>query len=116
MAARAGTGAGTGTSPGVDAHSGAATGTLIVAPPPVVRASDGEAARQLALGGAGIARLSRFHVGADVSAGRLVAVLEDFDPGDREDIHAVLLGGGGPLPARVRAFVDFLAERVRVDD
>jgi DNA-binding transcriptional LysR family regulator len=89
---------------------------LFIAPPSVVRASDGEAARQLASGGAGIARLSRFHVGADVSAGRLVAVLEDFNPGDREDIHAVFLGRGGPLPARVRAFVDFLAERVRVDD
>ena len=43
-------------------------------------------------------------------------VLEEFNPGDREDIHAVFLGRGGPLPARVRAFVDFLAEHVRVDD
>jgi len=109
-------GMGAGTSPGVDARPAAATGTLIIAPPSVVRASDGEAARQLASGGAGIARLSRFHVGADVSAGRLVAVLEDFNPGDREDIHAVFLGRGGPLPARVRAFVDFLAERVHVDE
>ena len=92
-----------------------ANGTTIIAVPSVVRASDGEVARQLALGGAGIARLSRFHVGADIAAGRLVPVLENFNPGDREDIHAVFLGRGGPLPARVRAFVDFLAERVRVD-
>ena len=92
-----------------------ATGTTIIAVPSVVRASDGEVARQLALGGAGIARLSRFHVGADIVAGRLVSVLENFNPGDREDIHAVFLGRGGPLPARVRAFVDFLAERVRVE-
>jgi DNA-binding transcriptional LysR family regulator len=92
-----------------------ATGTVIIAAPSIVRASDGEVARQLALGGAGIARLSCFHVGADIAAGRLVPVLEDFNPGDREDIHAVFLGRGGPLPARVRAFVDFLAERVRVD-
>jgi DNA-binding transcriptional LysR family regulator len=89
--------------------------TVVITPPSVVRASDGEAARQLALGGAGIARLSRFHVGADLAAGRLVPVLEKFNPGDREDIHAVFLGRGGPLPARVRAFVDFLAERVRVE-
>jgi DNA-binding transcriptional LysR family regulator len=67
------------------------------------------------MGGAGIARLSRFHVGADIAAGQLVPLLEDFNPGDREDIHAVFLGRGGPLPARVRAFVDFLAERVQVD-
>ena len=83
--------------------------------PPIVRASDGEAARQFALGGVGLARLSRFHVGPDIDAGRLVAVLEEFNPGDREDIHAVFLGRGGPLPARVRAFVDFLAEHVRVE-
>jgi DNA-binding transcriptional LysR family regulator len=102
-------------SAGADIGPGAESAILLIAAPPVVRASDGEAARQLALGGAGIARLSRFHVGADVSAGRLVAVLEDFNPGDREDIHAVFLGRGGPLPARVRAFVDFLAERVRID-
>jgi DNA-binding transcriptional LysR family regulator len=92
-----------------------ATDATIIAVPSVVRASDGEVARQLALGGAGIARLSRFHVAADIAAGRLVPVLESFNPGDREDIHAVFLGRGGPLPARVRAFVDFLADRVRVD-
>jgi DNA-binding transcriptional LysR family regulator len=91
------------------------TGTVVITPPSVVRASDGEAARQLALGGAGMARLSRFHVGADLAAGHLVPLLEKFNPGDREDIHAVFLGRGGPLPARVRAFVDFLAERVRVE-
>ncbi len=43
-------------------------------------------------------------------------VLEEFNPGDREDIHAVYLGQGGPLPARVRAFIDFLGERIRVGD
>jgi DNA-binding transcriptional LysR family regulator len=108
-------GPGASSGPGTNTNPGAAAATLVIAAPPVVRASDGEAARQLALGGAGIARLSRFHVGADICAGRLVAVLEDFNPGDREDIHAVFLGRGGPLPARVRAFVDFLAERVRID-
>jgi DNA-binding transcriptional LysR family regulator len=44
-----------------------------------------------------------------------VPVLEEFNPGDREDNHAVFLGRGGPLPARVRAFVDFLAEHVRIE-
>jgi DNA-binding transcriptional LysR family regulator len=44
-----------------------------------------------------------------------VRLLEQFNPGDREDIHAVFLGRGGPLPARVRAFVDFLAEHVRIE-
>ena len=85
-------------------------------PPPVSRASDGEVARLLVLGGVGLARLALFHVGADIEAGRLLPVLQEFNPGDREDIHAVYQGQGGPLPARVRAFVDFLKEHVRVPD
>jgi DNA-binding transcriptional LysR family regulator len=92
-----------------------AGGTVTISVSPAVRASDGEAARQLALGGVGLARLSRFHIGADIEAGRLIPVLEDCNPGDREDIHAVFLGRGGPLPARVRAFIDFLAAQVRID-
>lgn len=70
----------------------------------------------LVLGGAGLARLALFHVGTDIEAGRLVPVLQEFNPGDREDIHAVYQGQGGPLPARVRAFIDFLKEHVRVPD
>lgn len=84
-------------------------------PPVIARASDGEAVRVLALGGVGLARLARFHVGPDLAEGRLVPVLEPHNPGDCEDIHAVYLGRGGPLPARVRAFVDFLAEAIRAD-
>jgi DNA-binding transcriptional LysR family regulator len=85
-------------------------------PPPLVRASDGEAARLLALGGAGLARLALFHIGPDIEAGRLVPVLEDLNPGDCEDIHAVYLGQGGLLPARVRAFIDFLGDHIRIDE
>ena len=85
-------------------------------PPPVSRASDGEVARMLALGGVGLARLALFHVGTDIETGHLVPVLQEFNPGDREDIHAVYQGQGGPLPARVRAFIDFLKEHVRVPD
>lgn len=77
-----------------------------------LRIDNGETARQMALLGAGIARLGRFHVAADLAAGRLVALLEDHNGGDIETIHALHVGGG-PVPHRVRAFVDFLAERVR---
>ncbi|WP_374575685.1 LysR family transcriptional regulator [Phenylobacterium sp.] len=86
-----------------------------VSPPPIARASDGEAARLLALGGVGLARLARFHVDPDIAEGRLTPVLEDLNPGDREDIHVIYQGARGPLPARVRAFIDFLAEHVRID-
>ena len=38
--------------------------------------------------------------------------MEDANPGDFEDVHAVFLGSGGPVPARVRALLDFLVETV----
>ena len=75
---------------------------------------DGEIARQLAVAGIGLARLGRFHVEAEIAAGRLVTVLEDFNPGDIEAIHAVYLGQGGFVPARMRAFIDFLARNVKI--
>lgn len=75
---------------------------------------DGETARRLALAGVGLARLALFHIGPDIAVGRLVPVLEHLNPGDAEAIHAVFVGPGGRLPARVRAFVDFLAARVRI--
>ena len=79
-----------------------------------VTASDGEALRRLALGGAGLARLASFTVRDDITAGRLVPVLEELNPGDRETFHAIHTGQGGPLPSRVRALLDFLAEQGRV--
>ncbi|MCX5496965.1 LysR family transcriptional regulator [Kaistia dalseonensis] len=79
-----------------------------------VQTSDGEALRQLVICGAGLARLAAFTVRDDIAAGRLVAVMEDHNPGDLEEVHAVYLGQGGPLPARIRALLDFLAEKARV--
>jgi len=79
-----------------------------------VQTSDGEALRQLALAGVGLGRLATFTVRRDIEAGRLVPVLEALNPGDLEEVHAVYLGQGGHLPARIRALLDFLAERARV--
>ncbi len=76
------------------------------------QASDGEALRQLALAGLGLARLAAFQVRADIAAGRLLALLEDCNPGDSEEVHAVFVGQGGHVPLRVRVFLDFLAESV----
>lgn len=96
--------------PFVDAAGNAAmvpiTGNTLV--------GDGEAMRLMTLAGAGISRLARWHVAADIAAGRLVALLEDFNPGDEEATHAVYVGQGRHLPARVRAFLDFLGESVRL--
>jgi DNA-binding transcriptional LysR family regulator len=89
-------------------------GAVTIPPLGNLQVGDGESARLLSLAGVGLARLGLFHVGADIAAGRLEAVLEEFNPGDTQEIHAVFLGQGGPLPARVRAFIDFLAARVRL--
>jgi len=90
-------------------------GVMTVAPIGNVLISDGEAMQQLAIAGTGIARLTRFHVENEIKAGRLVPILEDFNPGDLEAIHAVFVGHGGQLPARVRAFLDYLVANVRLD-
>jgi DNA-binding transcriptional LysR family regulator len=77
--------------------------------------SDGEISRRLALAGQGVVRLSLFHIKADIDAGRLVPVLEAYNPGDVEEVSVVYVGHGGRLPARVRAFIDFLVEEVTLD-
>lgn len=73
---------------------------------------DGESARRLAVAGQGLTRLALFHVAADIDSGALVPVLQEFNPGDVEEINAVYVGPGGRLPARVRAFIDFLVAEI----
>ncbi len=77
-----------------------------------IEANNGETLGQLAVDGVGITRVGTFRIIDDVTAGRLVPILEAFNPGDVEPIHAVFMGGAN-MPARVRVFVDFLADRLR---
>lgn len=76
-----------------------------------IEANNGETLGQLAANGVGITRVGAFSVAAEIEAGRLVPILEAFNPGDVEAIHAVFVGGAN-TPARVRVFVDFLAARL----
>ncbi|WP_027909598.1 LysR family transcriptional regulator [Pseudomonas sp. URMO17WK12:I4] len=78
-----------------------------------IECSSGEALAQLARVGAGIARIGAFTVNEDIQRGDLVPLLEAFNPGEREPIHAVFVGGA-TMPARVRLFVDFLIEHHRL--
>jgi DNA-binding transcriptional LysR family regulator len=78
--------------------------------------SDGEISRRLALAGQGVTRLSRTHIRPDIDGGRLVPVLEAYNPGDVEEVNVVYVGHGGRLPARVRALIDFLVDEVDLDD
>lgn len=76
-----------------------------------IEANNGETLGQLAAAGVGITRVGAFSVAEEIATGQLVPLLEEFNPGDVEAIHAVFVGGSN-TPARVRAFVDFLAERL----
>lgn len=77
-----------------------------------IEANNGETLGQLAAAGVGVARVGSFSVVEEIASGRLVPILEEFNPGDVEQIHAVFVGGAS-MPARVRVFVDFLAARLR---
>lgn len=75
-------------------------------------ANNGETLVELAVDGVGITRVGNFHIGDHLADGRLVPLLEAFNPQDREAIHAVFVGGP-TMPARVRVLVDFLADNLR---
>ena len=78
----------------------------------LVRVNDGDVMRSLAMEGAGLARLSLYHAWRDLAAGRLQVVLESFNTGVLEPIHAVYLGKPEQLPSRTRAVLDFLKQHV----
>ena len=74
-----------------------------------LRINDDEALSQAVLGGLGIALLPTFIIGQELQSGRLQAVLSDYVPLERR-IFAVYLQSIH-LPAKVRAFIDFLRAR-----
>ncbi len=76
-----------------------------------IEANNGETLGQLAAAGVGIARVGAFSIADEIASGQVVPILEDYNPGDVEAIHAVFAGGAN-TPARVRVFVDFLVERL----
>lgn len=77
-----------------------------------VEANNGETLGQLAAEGAGVTRVGAETVRDAIRTGDLVPLLEEFNPGDVEEINAVFIGAGH-MPARVRCFVDYLVERLR---
>jgi len=80
-----------------------------------LQVNNGETMRQIVLSGVGIARLGRWHVADAIKSGELIPLLEAFNPGDLELIHAVYLGGGN-VPGRVRAFIDHMIETLGSSD
>jgi DNA-binding transcriptional LysR family regulator len=75
-----------------------------------IESNQGELLRDAAIAGMGIAMHSTWHVNGDLRAGRLQVVLPGWPLADT-GIHAVM-PQRRLVPPRVRAFVDFLAQRL----
>lgn len=78
------------------------TGTLL--------SNNGDALVAAALAGQGVIYHPTFLIGDDIRAGRLIQLKLDHPPLDLPGIFAVYASNRRP-PAKVRAFIDFLAER-----
>ena len=78
-----------------------------------LRINDDEAMSQAVLGGLGLALLPTFIIGRDIQAGRLRAALSEYIPVEQH-VYALYLPTRH-LPAKVRAFIDFLLERFGPD-
>ncbi|WP_118136716.1 LysR family transcriptional regulator [Oceanicella sp. SM1341] len=78
---------------------------------PAILLNDGEALASAALGGLGIIQAPSYLVREDIAAGRLQAVLADYTEA-RGSVSLVWPPMSAPVP-KVRAFIDFIAERVR---
>lgn len=72
-----------------------------------IATNSAEAVWNLALAGAGIARIPDFEIGPDIAEGRLVALLEDFS--SPQIAAYAVYPQGRFVPAKTRAFVDHLA-------
>ncbi len=74
------------------------------------RSNIGDAVHRMALNGRGLAMLPTYMCGNDLEAGRLQAVLTEFEP--EPYAIAALYSDRRYMPVKVRSFLDFLAERL----
>ncbi|OHX14068.1 LysR family transcriptional regulator [Chromobacterium sphagni] len=72
--------------------------------------NQGQALRQLALAGAGLALQAEALLADDVAAGRLVSLLDGYLPPPKP-MHLIYPADRQPLP-KLRVFVDFIVERL----
>jgi len=70
-----------------------------------------EAAIDAAAAGLGVTRVLSYQIADAVRDGRLTRVLSEFEP--EPDPVSLIHSGQGPLPLKVRAFIDFATERLR---
>lgn len=74
-----------------------------------LRTNSNEVVREAVIAGMGIALRSTWDVGAELASGALQVVLPDYHASRRVGVHAVYPSRRF-LPAKVRLFIDFLAE------
>lgn len=74
-----------------------------------LQANNGDALRNAAVAGHGIVRSPSFIAGPDIAAGRLVPLLEDYEPAPL-NIYAVYPAQRYLTP-KVRAFIDFYSRK-----
>lgn len=91
------------TGPDGKSHEVTATGPVTV--------NHGEAMSVLVRAGVGIGMAALWHVGPDIRSGRLVHVLPDYQVARETNIWAVR-PPGRVMPARVKAFLDFMQRRM----
>jgi DNA-binding transcriptional LysR family regulator len=84
-------------------------GPLVYRPTGPMLTNSSEVIRECVIGGVGIALRSTWDVGAELSDGRLVQVLPDYEGSRNVAIHAVYASRRF-LPAKVRVFIDYLAD------
>jgi len=80
---------------------------------PRLACSTNHAAISAALSGWGLTRVLSYQVGEALSRGELVAVLEDYEP-PPIPVH-IVSPAGRRAPAKVRAFIEMAAPRLRSD-
>lgn len=80
---------------------------------PRIRCNNNAAAIGMAASGWGLTRVLSYQVDPELTAGRLRLVLEDLEE-DPFGVHLVH-GGTRSVPAKVRAFIDFAAWRLRAN-
>jgi DNA-binding transcriptional LysR family regulator len=74
--------------------------------------NNAETIRRMAIAGVGIGRIAEYHVRGPIARGDLVELLADSAISASDEIHA-LFRGGQRVPARVRAFLDFVVPRMQ---
>lgn len=92
----------------VDGHS------IVVPIKPRSTFTQGDLLRSVALNGGGVVRLADFHIGADIKAGRLIPVLDEYRSKVTQPIYLIYANRKNLSP-RIRAFIEYLERQIALN-